>query len=152
MAADARLTAALAELVALFNRRSMDLPDGLFDRRTQFLLNDTPFEAMLGRSPSDPLVLMIARGPAGYRFGIKALQHAVPDARVELGTIDEDSQDGHRCTVPLWLSGRLRGTGAAVETVVHVALTSTDTGTVIRADARVDPSVLDPIREARLRD
>lgn len=152
MAAGARLTPALAELVALFNRRSLDLPDGLFDRRTQFLLNDTPFEAMLGRSPLDPLVLMIARGPAGYRFAIKALQHAVPDARVELGTIDEDRQDGLRCTVPLWLSGHLRGTGGAVETVVHAALTSTGTGTVIRADARVDPSVLDSIRDARLRE
>ena len=58
--------------------------------------------AMLGRSPSDPLVLMIARGPAGYRFAIKALQHAIPDARVEVETIEGEL--GTRM-VPLRLSG-----------------------------------------------
>jgi hypothetical protein len=78
MAADAVLIARVDDLVGLFNRKSMDIPGGLFGRRTQFLLNGTAFEAMLGRAADDPLVLMIARGPAGYRFAIKALQHALP--------------------------------------------------------------------------
>ena len=117
MAAGPSMIAQLDELIALFNRRSLDLPDGLFDRRTQFLLNGTPFEAMLGRSPADPLVLMIARGPAGYRFAAKALQHAVPDARVDRGELEPMAGlDG--VMVPLWLSGRLRGTDRPVEAVI----------------------------------
>jgi len=135
--------------VALFNRKGLDLPDGLFDRRTQFLLNGTPFEAMLGRSPSDPLVLMIARGPAGYRFAIKALQHAIPDARVDLGTI-EDGSEPESCVMPLWLSGRLRGSGSPVDTVVRVSVAATPAGTVAHADARLDPAILESIRDARL--
>jgi hypothetical protein len=151
MVANAALMARVTDLVALFNRKSLDLPDGLFDRQTQFLLNGTPFEAMLGRSPSDPLVLMIARGPAGYRFAIKALQHAIPDARVEIGEV-EDTGHGEDCTVPLWLSGQLRGTRSAVDVVVRVSIGATDAGTVTRADARIDPVMLEAIREARLRE
>ena len=138
-------------MVALFNRKSLDLPDGLFDRQTQFLLNGTPFEAMLGRSASDPLVLMIARGPAGYRFAIKALQHAVPDARVELGAI-EDAAGADACIVPLWLSGQLRGTSSPVDVVVRVSVGATDGGTATRADALIDPAMLETIRDARLRE
>ena len=151
MAASAALIARVTELAALFNRKSLDLPDGLFDRRTQFLLNGVAFEAMLGRSPSDPLVLMIARGPAGYRFAIKALQHAVPDARIELGTI-EDAAAPDACVVPLWLSGQLRGTGSRIETVVRVSLTASEAGTVRHADAQIEPASLERVREARLRE
>jgi hypothetical protein len=151
MAASATLTARVTELAALFNRKSLDLPDGLFDRRTQFLLNGIAFEAMLGRAQSDPLVLMIARGPAGYRFAIKALQHAIPDARIELGTI-EAAGEPDVWVVPLWLSGQLRGTGARIEAVVRVSLNASATGTVMQADARIDPTMLDPIREARMRE
>ena len=151
MVANATLIARLTDLVALFNRKSLDLPEGLFGRQTQFLLNGTPFEAMLGRSPSDPLVLMIARGPAGYRFAIKALQHAIPDARVEIGEV-EDTGQAEACVVPLWLSGQLRGIGSTVDVVVRVSVGATDAGTVTRADARIDPAILEPIREARLRE
>jgi hypothetical protein len=151
MAANATLIARVTDLVALFNRKSLDLPDGLFDRQTQFLLNGTPFEAMLGRSPSDPLVLMIARGPAGYRFAIKALQHAIPDARVEIGEV-EDTGQAEACVVPLWLSGQLRGTRSPVDVVVRVSVGATEAGSVTRADALIDPAMLEPIREARLRE
>ena len=151
MAANATLIARVTDLVALFNRKSLDLPDGLFDRQTQFLLNGTPFEAMLGRSPSDPLVLMIARGPAGYRFAIKALQHAIPDARVEIGEVEGTGQ-AEACVVPLWLSGQLRGTRSPVDVVVRVSVGATEAGSVTRADALIDPAMLEPIRQARLRE
>jgi hypothetical protein len=149
VAAGPDVAARIDQLVALFNRRSLDLPDGLFDRRTQFLLNGTPFEAMLGRSPDDPLILMIARGPAGYRFVIKALQHAVPDARVQRG--DELPGNGapDTCTVPLWLSGRLRGSNQPIETVLRAGLTI-DGGTVTRADVAMDTALVPLLREARL--
>src|SRR5690606_25379832 len=76
MAADAALIARLDELIALFNRKGMDVPDGLFDRRTAFVLNGDTFEALLGRPSPDPLVLMLTRGNAGFRFAAKSLQHA----------------------------------------------------------------------------
>jgi hypothetical protein len=153
MAADPRLIARVEELVALFNRQSMDLPDGLLDRRSQFLLNGTPFEDMLGRPPGDPLVLMIARGPAGYRFAVKALQHAVPDARVQLGEVEHDPDAGaNGWIVPLWLSGRLRGTGEAVETVMRVSVVLGDNGAAARANLVIDAAEVHRLREARLRD
>lgn len=151
MAGGSEVAARIDQLVALFNRRSLDLPEGLFDRRTQFLLNGTPFEAMLGRAPDDPLVLMIARGPAGYRFVVKALQHAVPDARVERGEDLRDDGEGGTCAVPLWLSGRLRGSNQPVETVLRAAL-AIDAGTVTRADVALDPALVPLLREARLRE
>ena len=144
-----RLTALFDQLIALFNRRSEDLPDGLFDRRTQFLLNGVPFEAMLGRSPTDPLVLMLTRGPAGYRFTLKAVWHAVPDARIERGEVAESDGTGARCQC--WLSGHLRGTGEPTETMFDVEFALTQTGIVERALVGVDEGRLARIQEARLR-
>lgn len=153
MAASPTLIAQIDELIGLFNRQSLDLPDGLFDRRTQFLLNGTPFEAMLGRSPSDPLVLMIARGPAGYRFAVKALQHAVPDARIQRGTVEgAEPDDANSCVVPLWLSGHLRGTGTPIEVVLRVSVTTGDQQAVSRANMDIAAAALDQLREARLRE
>ena len=34
--------------LALFNARKLDLPDGFFDRKTQFVINGAPFETLLG--------------------------------------------------------------------------------------------------------
>lgn len=153
MAAGPSLSERIDELVALFNRRSLDLPDGLFDRRSQFLLNGTPFEAMLGRSPDDPLVRMIARGAAGYRFTVKALQHALPDGHIERGTVDSSpGEDGQVTMVPLWLSGRLRGTDAALETVLRITVDVDPQGTITRADLALDQEIVDALREARLRE
>ena len=82
MAAAEDLIAAIDRVIALFNAKAMDLPDGFFDRRTQFVLNGSSFETLLGQPPNDPLVLMLARGPAGFRFTSKALQHAMPGCEV----------------------------------------------------------------------
>jgi hypothetical protein len=152
MAADQVLIERLDELIALFNRRSMDLPDGLIDRRAQFLLNGTAFEAMLGRAPDDPLVLMIARGPAGYRFAIKALQHALPGARVRRGDIEDAVAADEAFAITLWLSGTVRGQGQSLEAQASARVTVGTTGAVTRADVAMDPRVVDVLREARLRD
>jgi hypothetical protein len=152
MAADAIVTARLDQTIALFNRRSMDLPDGLLDRRTQFLLNGTPFEAMLGRPADDPLVLMIARGPAGYRFAIKALQHALPDARVERGDLEDAAAAGEAFAVALRLSGHVRGQGQPLDAVARIRVSLGAAGAVARVDAAVEPSVVEILRAARLRD
>jgi hypothetical protein len=60
MEAGSGVTPRIDQLIDLFNHRRGDLPAGLFDRRTQLVLNGRPFEEALGRSPSDPLVLMRA--------------------------------------------------------------------------------------------
>ena len=83
--------AALDQLIESFNRRKLDLPDHLFDRKTQFVINGASFESLLSATPSEPLVLMLARGPAGYRFIMKALQHAMPDAALERGELSGDA-------------------------------------------------------------
>ncbi len=145
------MTERIDELVALFNRRSEDLPDHLFDRHTQFLLNGVPFEQMLGRSPSDPLVLMLARGPAGYRFTLKALLHAIPDARIERGAIDLSTPGAPPATWQCWLSGHLRGTGEPLDSVFGVDFRLAPTGRVERAAVTIDEASLARIREARLR-
>ena len=130
------------EIIRLFNARKMDLPDGFFDRKTQFVLNGAPFETLLGQSPTDPLILMLSRGPAGFRFTAKALQHAVPDARIE------------RLSTPnlaVRLTGTLRGVNEPLDTVIDIALRSTAGGVGAVAEASVDETVLDKIRQARLR-
>lgn len=149
MDTDSRLNDLADELVALFNRRSMDLPDGLFDRHTQLLLNGTPFEEMLGRSPTDPLVLMIARGAAGYRFAMKAIQHAVPDAHVARGALEPVLESPGAIVLPLWLSGHLRGSGQPLEAVMRATVLLTAGGTVAHADLVLDAEHLARITEAR---
>jgi hypothetical protein len=152
MAASATVTTFLDQLIELFNRRSPDLPDGYFTRHTQFSLNGVPFEEMLGRSPNDPLVLMLTRGAAGYRFTAKALQHAVPDATLQRGELHES--EAHGATIvrgQCWLSGRLRGTGESIELLVDVEMRFR--GSVVeRANVSVDPEQLTRLHAARLRE
>jgi hypothetical protein len=152
MASGEDVTALVDRLIGLFNARSMDLPDGWFTRHTQLLLNGVPFEEMLGRSPQDPLVLMIARGAAGYRFTAKAVQHAVPDAQLERGELRQTS-DGLVRTVSgqCWLSGHYRGSGDAVDELLDVELRVRN-GTIERASVAIDPSRLERLKQARQRD
>lgn len=152
MAPDQGLSPRVGELIALFNRKSLDLPDGLFDRHTQFVLNGTPFEAMLGRPSGDPLVLMIARGPAGYRFALKAMQHAMPDARLERSESPPAGEEDASSRMGLRLSGHLRGTGAAMDVIVGVRFATNPAGVVTRAEATIDEEPLALLREARLRE
>jgi hypothetical protein len=145
-----RLTADIDRVIGYFNARTLDLPDGFFDRRTQFVINGTPFESLLGQSPNDPLILMLARGPAGFRFTAKALQHAIPDAKLERGEVMTDG-DPFKLSISLWLSGCLRGTGEALNAVASVTLRLAAAGHVEIAEAVLDDRALEKIRQARLR-
>lgn len=150
MAAAEALTGRIDHLLALFNARKMDLPDGLFDRKTQFVLNGARFETLLGQPPADPLVLTLTRGAAGYRFICKSLQHALPDGSVERGDV-VTTGDPYAARLKVWLSGHLRGTGEALDTVVEITLHFGSTGPLDEATATVDAPALDRLREARLR-
>lgn len=153
MAAPDSLGAALDRLIDYFNRRTLDLPDRLFDRRTQFLINGAPFETLLSAAPNDPLILMLARGPAGYRFTAKALQHAVPDARLTRGEIVSDpaTPASLQVTTELRLSGKLRGTGESLDVAVRIDLRLTESGTIEVAAASMNETELAKIRDARMR-
>jgi hypothetical protein len=142
------LTAAIDEVIARFNKKQMDLPDGFFDRRAQLLINGAAFETLLGQSPADPLILMLARGPAGYRFTAKGVQHAMPDARVERGDIVAGG-DPFTLMTRLWLSGTLHTTGEPLNEIVDVTLRLNAAGQVDVAAATMDLAALEKIRAAR---
>lgn len=150
MGAPQSLIAHVDQVIEYFNKRKLDLPDGFFDRKTQFVINGAPFETLLGRAPNDPLVLMLARGPAGYRFTVKALQHAIPDAKIERGDVITDG-DPFKVTTKLWLSGALRGSGEKINALIEVVLRLTQAGLVEVSEATIDPAMLEKIREARVR-
>ena len=74
----------------------------------------------------------------------------MPDAKLERGEVITDG-DPSTVSIELWLSGKLRGTGEAVNTVASITLRLAPAGHVEIAEAAMDPTVLDKIREARLR-
>jgi hypothetical protein len=140
------LVEAIDQVISYFNARKMDLPDGFLDRKTQFLINGAPFETLLGQNPGDALILMLTRGPAGLRFTAKGLQHALTDAHLDRGEL---SGDESTVAMKLWLSGRLRDTGEAVNEVVDVTLRLNSKGLVETAEGAMDAAVLEKIRQAR---
>ena len=136
----------LDSLIACFNRRVMDVPDGFFDRNAQFTLNGRTFEAALGRADDDPLIRMIARGPAGYRFAAKPLLHALETVLVS--RMDFSAEAG-QARAMLTLRGTLRGSGAVLDEMITVDMLLTPTGSVARADVTIGEAALDRIRAAR---
>ncbi len=99
------LIGAIDQVIAYFNARRMDLPDGFFDRRTQFVINGAPFETLLGTAAersADPDAR--ARARPAFDSRAKALQHAMPDAKLERGEIVTDG-DPSTVAIELWLSG-----------------------------------------------
>lgn len=140
----------LDQLIALFNKKGMDLPAGLFDRTTQFLLNDSPYETLLGQPPTDPLILMLTRGPAGYRFIVKAVQHAVPDAAIRRGDLVWNS-DAATYSGDYWLSGHLRASGEPIDVVLRAVLSLSATGCIQKAAVIVDETTLSRLGDARRR-
>lgn len=158
MATTEALIDAIDQVIAFFNARRMDLPDGFFDRKTQFLINGAPFETLLGQSPADPVILMLTRGSAGFRFTAKALQHAIPDARVdrpstppaqlvEPASLRASGPSG--ISFKLRLSGTLRNTGEAINAIADVMLSLNAAGVVETAAAVIDEPTLSKIRDAR---
>ncbi len=135
----------LDQLLAYFSRRVMDVPDGLFDRNTELCLNGVPYETLLGRSSDDPLVRLIARGPAGYRFAAQALLHALEPARATLG---EFEVTGESAKGTILLEGALRGETAMLETLLDIDLEVAG-ATIKRANVRICEEAVSRIREAR---
>ena len=98
------------------------------------MINGVAFETLLSTAPNDPLIMMLARGPAGFRFTAKALQHAMPDSKLERGDVITDG-DPFKVTSKLWLSGTLCGSGEKMNSVVAITLRLTEAGHVEAAEA-----------------
>jgi hypothetical protein len=134
------------QLLASFNRRRLDVPDGLLDKNAQFMLNGVSYEERLGRSADDPLLRLIARGTAGYRFAMTALLAALDPVRATRGPFTESSTGAVGVVM---LSGRLRGSSDTFEQVVNVEADINETGTVVRLRASLPEDALARLREAR---
>jgi hypothetical protein len=134
------------ELLAYFNRRSMDVPEGFLARNAQFTLNGVSFETLLGRSASDPLIRLIARGPAAYRFAAKPLLHALDRA---LATRAEFDVSDRRASGTVVLRGTLRGSGDLFDERLVCEFQLAPGGSVESADVSIAETALARIREAR---
>jgi hypothetical protein len=104
----------LFQLIAAFNRGSLDVPDGFLTPRTTFSLNGRPYESFLGGSADDPLIKLLARGSAGYRTAAKALQYALQHPVVTIESVSTPDPAG-LCVAKLRVEGRLLNTGAAFD-------------------------------------
>jgi len=144
-----RLLARLAGLLVAFNGGSLDVPDGLIERRCVFRLNGVAYEDTLGRPVSEPLVRLVGRGPAAYRLLAQALHYAVPDAAVSLERVaTSQTNGGGLVTGCAFLRGTLR-TGGDIEASADVALVADEGGAITEIACVVDERVLHAIEEAR---
>jgi hypothetical protein len=139
----------LSELVALFGRGSLDLPDGVLTHDTVYRLNGVAYDESLGR-PGDPLARLVGRGPGGYRFLLKALRFALPDARLAIGALERTSLDaGCRLAGVARLAGTLRGTGGVFDEPFALALDYDAEGRLVVIDVTLDPDQIARIDAAR---
>jgi hypothetical protein len=115
----------LHTLIASFNRGSLDVPSGLFTARTAYTLNNRTYESILGGSPDDPLIRLLARGVAGYRTAAKALQYALQGAVMSVDSLSEPDASGVR-TASICVEGQLRHTGEPFAARALLRLVSTD--------------------------
>jgi len=140
----------LTSLVALFDRGSLDLPDGTLTHDTVYRLNGVAYDSTLGRAAGDPLARLVGRGAGGYRFLVKALRFALPDARLTIGALERTSLEaGCRLAGDGRVEGTLRGAGEAFAADVDLVFTFDDLGRLIAVDAGVDPARVAQIQDAR---
>lgn len=148
------LRAHVLELVELFNRQKIDLPDGVVDRSCVLRLNGRAYHEQLGRSPQDPLVRLIGCGPAGYRFLLGALRHALHDPRLALhepGVSEEPTASGGRLQARGTLAGRLRGVETPFAAEVMLEVSSDRGGHIVEIAATLGDADVELLLDARLR-
>jgi hypothetical protein len=115
----------LDSVIAGFNRGSLDVPAGFFTPRTTFSLNNRSYESILGGSPDDPLIRLLARGVAGYRTAAKALQYALPGAVIAIDDLSVPDESGVR-SATIRIEGHLRDSGEAFSTVASLRFGGAD--------------------------
>jgi len=136
------LAVKLLELVTYFNNGSLDVPDGLLARDCVFRLNGVAYEETIGRPATDPIVRLVARGPAAYRFLSQRLRYFVPDAVAALDEIAEPDTCGGLASAVCRLRGTPRGSASRLAVAVPVALVTNARGLVSEVAIVVEPEVL----------
>lgn len=140
----------LTRLVNAFNGRSLDVPEGLLDRGCVFRLNGVAYEDTMGRPVTDPIVRLVARGPAAYRFLAQALRYALPDATVSIeGVVPDDHARVPLASTMATVDGTLRGGDTGFRSKVAVALVINEAGLVQEIAAMMNEAHVEAIREAR---
>lgn len=149
------MTTTLAErlglLIKAFNSRSLDVPEGLLDRGCVFRLNGVAYEEVMGRPVTDPIVRLIARGPAAYRFLAQALRYAVPDATVHIDDVVPDDGQVPLASTMATVEGTLRGTETSFRARIAVAVVIGESRLVQELGAMMSDEHVAAIREARSR-
>lgn len=140
----------LEQVVAQFNRGSLDLPEGFLDRSATFRLNGVTYEETLGRTPDDPLVRLIARGSGAYRFLAKALRYALPDAHLTVGQLEREADaDGFVLRGPARLVGTLRGQSVEFDGNGWLDLRFDEDSRLVSLGIVVDEHLMSAVRTAR---
>jgi hypothetical protein len=142
------LAAKVDELVAAFNRGSLDVPGGLLARDCVFRLNGTAFEDTLGRPVSDPLTRLLGRGSAAYRFAAQAVRYAVPDAALRVEGLQGRERAG-LVTGIATLTGTPRGTDRPLVAIGDLAVLTDGQGLASEVGLRVGGEVLRILAAAR---
>ena len=135
------------QLVAAFNRGTLDVPDGFLTSNTIFSLNSRPYESLLGGSAEDPHIKLLARGSAGYRTAARALHYALQQPVVTIESISNADAAGLRLA-KLRVEGRLRGSGVPFDAQWLLKLVCRN-DVVISADVICPESDLEKITAAR---
>jgi hypothetical protein len=140
------LEARVEQLLAYFNRGILDVPDDLFDKNAVLILNGVPYEMRLGRNADDPLVRLIARGAAGYRFIAQALLRALDRASATVGTLGTGSDVA---SGTILLQGWLRGSNDRLEEVLDISMTLTPRGAIQSVNVSMREETIARLKEAR---
>ena len=138
---------AIEQLVAAFNRGSLDVPAGLLTPQTVYSLNGRSYESILGGSPDDPLIRLLARGAGGYRSVAKALLYALQQPTATIVSLSPLSAAGAR-ELSLLLQGRLRHTNEPFDATCTLKLTASGES-LGAADVACDAEDLARIAAAR---
>jgi len=148
------LSTDLLTLLSLFNRQKTDLPDGMLHKDCVFRLNGRAYHETLGRPAADPLVRLVGCGPAGYRFIVAALRHAIHEPRASLhepSLVERIERAGTRVRARGTLSGTLRGTPGSVAAEFGLDAQADRTGKVVELAATLGDADVELILDARKR-
>lgn len=140
----------LTRLTHLFNEHSLDLPDALLDRGCVFRLNGVAYEDTMGRPVTDPIVRMVARGPAAYRFLAQGVRYALPDARLHLDHVLPAHTVGSAlASATATLEGTLRGTDTVFRARAAVAFVLGENNLVKEIGVMLDDAHVAALADAR---
>ena len=148
------LSSDLLTLLTLFNRQQTDLPDGVLRKDCVFRLNGRAYHETLGRPISDPLVRLVGCGPAGYRFILAALRHAIEEPRASLhegSAVEDVTPDGTHVHARGTLAGTLRGTSGPFAAEFGLAAHADPDGHVVELAATLGDADVELILLARAR-